>query len=61
MNDISGVHEEDASEYLVDKILDMIVTELLPRVYDTMKICLHQICYDVYVVVVGAGLGLKDI
>ena len=58
MNNISGVHEKDAPEYLIDKILDVIVTELLPGVYDTMKICLHEVCYDVYIVVVGAGLRL---
>ena len=55
------MHKENSSKYLVDKILNMVFTEVLPGVNNSMKICLHQVGNDVDIAVIGPSLWLKDI
>ena len=61
MNDVGRVHEEDAPEDLVYKILNVVVAEILPGVDDPVQIGLHEVGYDVDIGVVGLGLGLEDV
>ena len=55
MDDAGGVHEEDAPEDLVDEILDMVVTELLPGVDNPMQVGLHKVSNDVNVGVIPSS------
>ena len=61
MNDTSRMHKKDPPEDLVDKILDMVVTELLPRIDDPVQIRLHQVSNDVNVSIVGSSLGFENV
>lgn len=61
MDDVGGVHEEEAAEDLVDEVLDVVVAEFLAGVDDAMKVCLHEIGDDVNVGVSGPGFGLEDV
>lgn len=55
------MHEQQSSQDLVDEVLDVVVAELLPGVYDSVQVGLHQLSYDVDVVVAGPSLGLEDV
>jgi hypothetical protein len=61
MDDVSRMHEEKSSEYLIDKILDVIVGEFLPRINDSMEVSLHEVSDDVNIGVIGAGLRLENV
>ena len=61
MNDVGGMHEEKPSEYLIDKVLDVVVGKFLPRINDSMKISLHEVGDDVNIGVVGTGLWLENV
>ena len=50
MDDVRRVHEEHRPEDLVDKIVDMLLGELLLRVDDPMKVGLHELSNDVDIV-----------
>lgn len=44
--EVEGKRQDTSTEaYLVDKILAMIVAQLL-RAYDTMHVCLHQLLHN---------------
>lgn len=43
------MHEEQSTQNLVDKVLNMIITELLPRIDHSMKIGFHEISDDINV------------
>ena len=58
MNDAGWVHKKNASQNLVNKVLDVILTEVLTRIYDSMKVSLHEVCDDVDVIIVGFALWL---
>ena len=55
------MHEKESAKDLVDKVLDVIVAELLPGVDDPMQVGLHEFSDDVDVVVAGACLWAKDV
>ena len=61
MNDVGGMHEEKPSEYLIDKVLDVVVGKFLPRINDSMEISLHEVGDDVNIGVVGTGLWLENV
>ena len=61
MDDVSRMHEEKSSEYLIDKILDVIVGEFLPRINDSMEVSLHEVSDDVNIGVIGACLRLENV
>ena len=46
---------------MIDKILNMVVAELLPRVDDSMKIGFHELSNDVNVSISSSSLRLQDI
>ena len=55
------MHKKYPPEDLVDKILDMVVTEFLPRVDDPVQICLHQVSNDVNVSIVRPSFRLENV
>jgi hypothetical protein len=61
MYDIGGVHEEQAAEYLIDKVLDVVIAEFLPRVDHPVQVGLHEVGDDVDVSVASACFGLEDV
>lgn len=56
MDDISWVHEEESSEYLIDKVLNVVVGKFLPRIDDSMEVSFHEVGDDVNIAVASAGL-----
>ena len=61
MDDVGRMHKEKSSEYLIDKILDVIVGEFLPRINDSMEVSLHEVSDNVNIGVIGAGLRLENV
>lgn len=61
MDDVGRMHKEKSSEYLIDKILDVIVGEVLPRINDSMEVSLHEVSDDVNIGVIGAGLRFENV
>ncbi len=61
MQNVGRMHKEDASKDLIHKILDVFVSEFLARVYDSMKVGLHEVSNDVNITVSSPGLRFKDI
>ena len=61
MNDIGRMHKEKSSENLVDKILNVVVRQVLTRVNDSMKVCFHQLGNYVDVSVASAGFGFEQV
>ncbi len=55
------MHEEQPSQDLVYKVLNVLVTELLPGVDDPMEVGLHEFGDDVDVCVARLGLRLENI
>lgn len=61
MQHISWVHKEQSPQDLVNKVLDVLVTQLLPRVNHSMEVGFHQFSNDVNVRVSRPCLRLEDI
>lgn len=61
MNDISRMHEEKSSQNLIDKVLNVVVTQFLARIDDSMEVRLHQISDDVYVGVACSRFWLENV
>ena len=53
MDHISRVHEEESSEQLVNKILNMVFREILARVDYSVQIRFHKFSDDINIVVAG--------
>ena len=43
MDHIGRVHKQQTSQQLVDKVLDMVVWQVLPGINDPMQVCLHEL------------------
>lgn len=50
------MHEEESSEYLIDKVLNVVVGKFLPRIDDSMEVSFHEVGDDVNIAVASAGL-----
>lgn len=61
MNDIGRMHEKNAPEDLIDKILNVVVAEILPGIDDPVQVSLHEVSYDVDIGIIGLGLGFEDV
>lgn len=61
MDNVSRVHKKKSSKYLIDKVLNMVFTEVLPGIDDSMQICFHEICYDVNVGISRSRLRFKNV
>ena len=61
MNDVGRMHEKDTPEDLVDKILNMVVAEILPGIDNPVQVSLHKVSYDIDIGIVGLGLGFEDV
>lgn len=61
MNQVGGMHVEQPSENLVDEVLDVIFSEVLLGVDNSVKVCLHKLGYNVDVGVASFTLRLQDV
>ena len=61
VNDVGRMHEKDAPKDLIDKILNMVVAEILPGIDNPVQVSLHKVSYDVNIGIVGLGLWLEDV
>ncbi len=61
MDDVGRMHVQEASENLVDEILNVVVGQVLARVNDSVQVGLHQFGNYVNVSVACAGLGLEQV
>ena len=61
MKYVRRVHKEESSQYLIDKVLDVLIAEFLSRVDDAVEVCLHKIGDDVDVGIACFGLRLENI
>ena len=55
------MHVQEASENLVDEILNVVVGQVLARVNDSVQVGLHQFGNYVNVSVPSAGLGFEQV
>lgn len=55
------MQEEHASEQLVHEILKMLISKLLLRVDQFVKVSFHQLCDDVHVLITNFLRRLLDI
>ena len=61
MNDVGRMHEKDAPEDLIDKILNVVIAEILPGIDDPVQVSLHKVSYDINIGIVSLGLGFEDV
>lgn len=53
------MHKEESAQNLVDEVLDMIITELLARVDDTVQVSFHEVSDDVDVSIASPSLRFE--
>ena len=61
MDDISRVHIEKATKQLVDKVLNMVLGEVLSRVNDPMQVSFHEFSDNVDIGVACLGFWLEQV
>ena len=61
MNDIGRMHEKKPSKNLIDKILNVVLSEVLPWINDSMQVCFHKLSNDINVYISSSRLWLKYI
>lgn len=61
MDDICRMHVSEAFQDLEHEVFYMVEGELLLRVDHAMQVRLHQLRYDVDVVVAFSGLGFQQV
>jgi hypothetical protein len=61
MNDISRMHKQEPSQNLIDKVLNVVVRQILSRVDNSMQVSLHELCDNVNISVASSGFGFQNI
>ena len=61
MDDIGRVHEHQSSQELVDKVLDVIIGQVLSGIYHPVQVGLHQFCDDIDIGVTSPSFRTEQV
>ena len=61
VDDVARVHVIASSQHLEHEILQMVIGQVLARIYHSVHISLHKFSYDIDIFVVSLGRGLGNI